>query len=606
MNERVHEVLVDVARQPTARWRELLRQQFPDDEATMRQGLLWLHANCDSDDQRSSPPPLGAGDARYELGVMLDAGATATVWQAYDRTLGRNVAITVFRGARAGVVDEILVEARAVCDVISDHVVRVLDVYDDGEHRYIVMELVGEYEPLRGEFTPGRSAAVCRPTTIDEAVRWTMEVARGLHDAHLRNVFHRDVKPANVLITPLSRRARIADFGLAISAERDDQFATSGLLTHGAGGDMRIAGTPEYMAPEQARGLAVGLSARNAADRSTLVRIDVWGLGARAFELLGGVPPWGARGDLDAWEIAASGEAPPTLAKLADGARVPLRLRRIVSKAMSADPTLRYASAAELADELSAVLTKHPTSFDGGRAVRVRLWSQRNPQFAITASVALLLAAAVLGAYLSIVRLHHRQAELALEMAGAEVQNQHLADRNKATRAELAQTESNLASQNAALASLQRALDDGKREYQGIIEAKEQALRDADAATRKLVEELAATRGDRDVAEYGRVLYEGYWTTAKNDIARLTLERDHVVAEREQIRVERDNAAKERDASREALGHAVADRDTARAATDEVIADRARLQAELAQVNRLVATLHAQLDAPHSAAVPTK
>ena len=49
MNERVHEVLVDVARQPTARWRELLRQQFPDDEATMRQGLLWLHANADAE-----------------------------------------------------------------------------------------------------------------------------------------------------------------------------------------------------------------------------------------------------------------------------------------------------------------------------------------------------------------------------------------------------------------------------------------------------------------------------------------------------------------------------------------------------------------------------
>ena len=150
-----------------------------------------------------------------------------------------------------------------------------------------------------------------------------------------------------------------------------------------------------------------------------------------------------------------------------------------------------------------------------------------------------------------------------------------------------------------------RALDEGKREYQGIIEAKEQALRDADAATHKLVDELTTTRGDRDVAEYGRVLYEGYWSAAKNEITQLTLERDRVAAERDQIRIERDNAAKERDASREALGHAEADRDTARAATDEVIADRARIEAELAEVNRLVAALRAQLEAAKPPAAPT-
>ena len=605
MSDRLLEVLAAILRQPAKEWSEALRQHFPDDAATVQQGLLWLRAERDHDEDVAAPPPLGAGDARYELGVMLDAGATATVWQAYDRILGRNVAIKIFRGARDGVVDEILSEARAVCDVISDHVVRVLDVHDDGAHRYIVMELIGEHEPLRGELTPGRSAAVCRPSSVDEAVRWTMDIARGLHDAHLRNVFHRDLKPANVLITPISRRARIADFGLAISAERDNQFTASGLITHGAGGDVRIAGTPEYMAPEQARGLSVGLSPRNIDDRTTLVRIDIWGLGALAFDLLGGSPPWCARSDVDAWEVAASGEQPPALSKTRDGERIPARLRRIVSKAMSPDPLLRYGSAAALADELSAFLHKQPTSFDRSRTTRIGLWSRRNPQFAVMAGVTLLLATAVLGAYFSIVQLHRRQASLASEMSGAEVQNRQLADRNNATRGELAKTESSLANQNAALSSLGRALDEGKREYQGIIEAKEQALRDADAATHKLVDELTTTRGDRDVAEYGRVLYEGYWSAAKNEITQLTLERDRVAAERDQIRIERDNAAKERDASREALGHAEADRDTARAATDEVIADRARIEAELAEVNRLVAALRAQLEAAKPPAAPT-
>ena len=88
-----------------------------------------------------------------------------------------------------------------------------------------------------------------------------------------------------------------------------------------------------------------------------LVAIDVWGLGAIAYELLSGRSPWLPRrreSDLSAWEIAASSERPPALERTRDGERIPPRLRRVIEKAMSTDPKARYASAAAVANELQA------------------------------------------------------------------------------------------------------------------------------------------------------------------------------------------------------------------------------------------------------------
>ena len=211
---------------------------------------------------------------------------------------------------------------------------RVLDVHADPP--YIVMELVGEWEPKRGVLAPGGSAAALRPRSSDEAVRWVRDVARGVHDAHLRNVFHRDLKPHNVLITPFSRRARIADFGLAISdvAERN--------------GRLQIAGTPGYIAPEQASGLPSSLDPHDLDERAVLVALDVWGLGALAFDLLADRPPWHAERGLEPWECAAAATESPELPRA-----LPRRLRRIVGKALAIDPAARYATAGEPSPTIS-------------------------------------------------------------------------------------------------------------------------------------------------------------------------------------------------------------------------------------------------------------
>ncbi|HEU4731973.1 MAG TPA: protein kinase, partial [Kofleriaceae bacterium] len=264
MSGAIAAALDELAVRSPEEWPALLRARFPGDPGLTRQLLLWLHASRDPAgpgepgkagghadpgelagvDDRTGAGPLGAS-TRYELGVRLDDGATASVWRAYDRKLRRNVAIKVFRAGSSLATGEILAEARAAAEVISEHVVRVIDVHD-AEPPYIVMELVGEHEPRTGALQPGASAATCRPRDLWEAVRWVHDVARGVHDAHLRNVFHRDLKPHNVLITPISRRARIADFGLAVTAQTDPaETAGTPLIRTGPSGAVSVQGTPE-------------------------------------------------------------------------------------------------------------------------------------------------------------------------------------------------------------------------------------------------------------------------------------------------------------------------------------------------------------------------
>ncbi|MCW5809239.1 MAG: serine/threonine protein kinase, partial [Deltaproteobacteria bacterium] len=254
--------LREIAAAPVGSWRSLVHQRYAGDAELIRQALLWLAAERAGADDDATPQ--AEIDPRYELVARLDTGATATVWQARDRTLQRTVAIKLFHDRGSNAVSSVIGEARAACDVISDHVVRVLDAHH-GERSYIVMEMVGEHDAT-GALVPGLPASDTRPRSVREAARWVMQIARGVHDAHLRGVFHRDLNPRNVLITPISRRARIADFGLA-ARERT--------------GAACMRGTPGYLAPEQARG-----GARDP------VAMDVWGLGAIAYDLLAGHAPW--------------------------------------------------------------------------------------------------------------------------------------------------------------------------------------------------------------------------------------------------------------------------------------------------------------------------
>jgi hypothetical protein len=583
--------LAELAERPASEWPDALRARFPDDPALARQVLAWLHAQGA---QAADRDALVLGDgARYEPGVRLDAGATASVWRAYDRKLRRNVAIKVF-DAGAPAVDEILAEARAACEVTSEHVVRVFDVHD-GEPPYIVMELVGEHAPGTGTLEPGASAASCRPRDLWEAVRWVRDVARGVHDAHLRNVFHRDLKPHNVLITPFSRRAKIADFGLAVSGS-----PPSAALRE-ARGALRIAGTPGYMAPEQARGLGLALDPREPADRATLVAVDVWGLGAIAHDLLSGRPPWPCSDGVEAWEVAAGGARPPGLDRTPSGERIPARLVQIVDRALAARPGDRYPSAGALADELHAVLGCRPTSFDRSPAARLALWSRRNPQLTVTAVVAVALAGMTLAAYAAVLHLQGQRAALAGEVRAVEADKDQLAEQARAARRELDDTEANLRAQAAALDALRRSLREAETEYHAIVQAREQAVRSASLATQA----LATVRGDRDVAEKTRDLYESFWTRARKDAADAARDRDAAARDRDTARAERDQAIKDRDAARAAITRTEHERDAARAERDRNADARHQAEAEVAKLlGELTAAVNSDGARPVAAPAP--
>ncbi|HEY4059092.1 MAG TPA: protein kinase, partial [Kofleriaceae bacterium] len=242
---RIRDQLATIMTRPRGEWRALVDREFGQDRALRLQALLWLHSATEAPGDESAPPSLGtSADERYELLLRIDAGASASVWKAYDRRLGRHVAIKVFSElGDSDAVEQVLAEARAASDVVSEHVVRVLDVqYGDGIP-YIVMELVSEFDVDRGETVLGASASTTRASSADEVARWVSQVARGVHEAHLRSVFHRDLKPKNVLITPKSRRARVADFGLSVSgASIEATHATMSLIMSGPSGPLSVRG----------------------------------------------------------------------------------------------------------------------------------------------------------------------------------------------------------------------------------------------------------------------------------------------------------------------------------------------------------------------------
>ena len=584
------DILAEIQAHPPATWRKLLRERYPDDDALVRQALIWLQVGH-GDALPGTAPSLGVSGERFELAMVLDSGATASVWKAYDRKLGRHVALKVFHGADTSMIRQTLAEARSSSEVISEHVVRVHDVHD-ADPPFIVLELVGEHEPGRTSLEPGTSAATCRPRDIAEAVRWVRDVARGVHDAHLHDVFHRDLKPHNVLITPVSRRAKIADFGLAISAATTaDTSASPSLVLGGTTKPSRIAGTPEYMAPEQARGLPLALDARAPEDRRTLVAVDVWGLGALAYELLTSTAPWRSDGAVSAWEVAAIGRPLARIERTHDGEPIPRRLRKIVERALAISPADRYASAHEVGEELDAFLERRPTSFDRNAAVRFGLWVRRNPQLTMTATAAVLCAALSFAAYATVVGLRRRGRELAAEIHEVEADRQSLAAKARDERRELDETEQNLSAQTASLTALRRTLADAQLEYQSILAAKDHELQTADAATQRLSDQLSTARLDRDTAEKARALYEGFWTRARDEASQATADRDAARTERDIAKVERDQVVKDRDAIRTARAQAEHDRDAARAELDREIATRRRAEADLSRLADELATL---------------
>jgi serine/threonine-protein kinase len=251
---------------------------------------------------------------RYELGRAVGNGGMGEVYEAYDQKLSRRVAVKCLKPGFTGNHHERFVrEVRHAAAFIHPNVVTVFDVGDDEGSPYFVMELV-DGRTLAAELKArGR-------LPVHDAVRVADSVLAGLAAAHARDLVHRDVKPANVLLGS-DGSVKLADFGIA-KAVHD---AASGLT---AAND--IIGTPSYLSPEQANGDPTG------------PQTDLYAVGILLYEMLAGAPPF--RGDTPMATAIAHRDAPvPPLTEQRPD--VPNRLVRVVERALEKDPARRFRDA---------------------------------------------------------------------------------------------------------------------------------------------------------------------------------------------------------------------------------------------------------------------
>ncbi|WP_345676418.1 WD40 repeat domain-containing serine/threonine protein kinase [Yinghuangia aomiensis] len=268
---------------------------------------------------------------RYRLVGLLGEGGMGQVWEAQDETLDRPVAVKVVsllagggsRGDEARA--RFLREARITAKLQHPAIVTIHDLgeTDTGTDKvpFLVMELV------RGE---GLDATLRRgPVPLPDAARWGAHIADALTEAHDAGIMHRDIKPSNILITP-SGTVKVLDFGIARAA--DPPVATADRLTQTG----FIVGTPQYMAPEQARGFPEP-------------RSDLYALGCLLFELITGRLPFQAP-DAVGHLTAHLTEEPPAPSSMAPG--IPPAWDDLVLTLLRKAPDRRYPDASALAQAL--------------------------------------------------------------------------------------------------------------------------------------------------------------------------------------------------------------------------------------------------------------
>ncbi len=271
-------------------------------------------------------PGPGALFGTYELLEKLGQGGMGIVYRARDLKLGREVALKVIRDggfAEARQVERFYQEARAAARLDHPNILPIYEIDQHAGQHFFTMKLIA-----------GGSLLKSFPAYVGDARKAAElmgKVARAVHEAHANGILHRDLKPGNILLDELGDRCEplVADFGLA------KLLGTGAVLTETG----LPVGTPAYMAPEQAAGESEGLTPAS----------DVWGLGVILYELLTGVRPFaGMSSDEILRQIKSSDPTPPRFFK----PKLDRDLETICLKCLEKEPSRRYATAQELAEDL--------------------------------------------------------------------------------------------------------------------------------------------------------------------------------------------------------------------------------------------------------------
>ncbi len=277
--------------------------------------------------------PAGRPDSlgrlgHYEALQVLGHGGFGIVFRAFDETLHRVVAVKVLApqmAATSPARKRFLREARSSAQVRHENVVQVHEV-GETPLPYLVMEFIP------GETLQQRLDRV-GPLDVAEVVRIGRQLAEGLAAAHEHGLIHRDIKPGNLLLESGPRgHVKITDFGLARAAD-DASISQSGM----------VAGTPMYMAPEQAKGAHIDH------------RADLFSLGSVMYVMCSGRPPFRANSTLAVLKRVSEDDPRPIAEIIPE---VPEWLCAVIAKLHAKNPDDRFRSAREVADILASYETQ--------------------------------------------------------------------------------------------------------------------------------------------------------------------------------------------------------------------------------------------------------